>query len=267
MRALGSAQGALDALAALLPDEAERLTESGTETVRVSELRSGDAILVRSGVRMPADGTVVEGQAEFDESMITGESRTVLRSRGDPVVAGTIATDNSLRVRVTAIGEDTALAGIQRLVAEPRRPPRGPRPSPTAPPPSCSTSPPARASSPLLSGHCWAACPTPWSATLRCWSSRSPRSGHPGRRADQEPDGARADADGRRRAGRQDRDPDQGRAGAQGPGRRRGDRPGRAARAGRCGGVGQRAPPWPARSWRPPAGAGSRSHKRAVSRP
>jgi Cu2+-exporting ATPase len=118
MRALGSAQGALDAIAALLPDEAERITASGTETVSVSELRNGDAILVRSGARMPADGTVIEGQAEFDESMITGESRTVLRAPGDPVVAGTIATDNSLRVRVTAIGEDTALAGIQRLVAE-----------------------------------------------------------------------------------------------------------------------------------------------------
>lgn len=118
MRALGSAQGALDALAALLPDEAERITESGTETVPVSALRTGDTILVRSGARMPADGTVIEGQAEFDESMITGESKTVLRSTGDPVVAGTVATDNSLRVQVTAIGEDTALAGIQRLVAE-----------------------------------------------------------------------------------------------------------------------------------------------------
>ncbi|WP_024368574.1 HAD-IC family P-type ATPase, partial [Arthrobacter sp. TB 26] len=118
MRALGSAQGALDALAALLPDEAERITGSGTEIVGVSELRSGDTILVRSGARMPADGTVTEGQAEFDESMITGESKTVLRSPGDPVVAGTIATDNSLRVQVTAIGEDTALAGIRRLVAE-----------------------------------------------------------------------------------------------------------------------------------------------------
>lgn len=118
MRALGSARGALDALAALLPDEAERITGSGTETVSVSELRSGDTILVRSGGRMPADGAVIEGQAEFDESMITGESKTVLRSPGDPVVAGTIATDNSIRVRVTAIGEDTALAGIQRLVAE-----------------------------------------------------------------------------------------------------------------------------------------------------
>ncbi|WP_223983249.1 copper-translocating P-type ATPase [Arthrobacter sp. NicSoilB8] len=118
MRALGSAQGALDALAALLPDEAERVTDAGMETVSVSELRAGDTILVRPGGRMPADGTVSDGHAEFDESMITGESKTVLRTPGDPVVAGTIATDNSVRVRVSAIGEDTALAGIQRLVAE-----------------------------------------------------------------------------------------------------------------------------------------------------
>ena len=118
MRALGSAQGALDALAALLPDEAERVTAAGTETVSLAELRAGDTILVRPGGRMPADGTVSGGQAEFDESMITGESKTVLRAPGDPVVAGTIATDNSVRVRVSAIGEDTALAGIRRLVAE-----------------------------------------------------------------------------------------------------------------------------------------------------
>ena len=118
MRALGSAQGALDALAALLPDEAERITDAGTETVSVSELRAGDLVLVRSGARMPADGTVTEGRAEFDESMITGESKTVPRSPGDTVVAGTVATDNSVRVRITAVGDDTALAGIQRLVAE-----------------------------------------------------------------------------------------------------------------------------------------------------
>ncbi|MFC9333863.1 copper-translocating P-type ATPase [Arthrobacter sp. NPDC057009] len=118
MRALGSAQGALDALAALLPDVAERITDAGTETVSVSELRAGDLVLVRSGARMPADGTVTEGRAEFDESMITGESKTVPRSPGDTVVAGTVATDNSVRVRITAVGDDTALAGIQRLVAE-----------------------------------------------------------------------------------------------------------------------------------------------------
>lgn len=118
MRALGSARGALDALAALLPDEAERITSTGTDTVSVTDLQPGDTVLVRSGARMPADGTISDGQAEFDESMITGESKTVLRSAGDSVVAGTVATDNTVRVRVTAVGDDTALAGIQRLVAE-----------------------------------------------------------------------------------------------------------------------------------------------------
>ncbi|MEV8144641.1 copper-translocating P-type ATPase [Specibacter sp. NPDC078709] len=118
MRALGSARGALDALAALLPDEAERVIEGGTETISVTELQAGDLVLVRSGARMPADGVISDGAAEVDESMITGESKTVPRTVGDPVVAGTVATDNSLRMKVTAVGDDTALAGIQRLVAE-----------------------------------------------------------------------------------------------------------------------------------------------------
>ena len=118
MRALGAASGALDALAALLPDTAELVTGDRIEIVPAAELANGDVVLVRSGGRVPADGTVVEGQAEVDESMITGESRTVARGPGDSVVAGTVATDSALRVRVTAVGEDTALAGIQRLVAD-----------------------------------------------------------------------------------------------------------------------------------------------------
>lgn len=118
MRALGSARGALDALAALLPDEAERVIDGGTETIGITELVAGDIVLVRSGSRMPADGLITEGSAEVDESMITGESKTVPRTIGDPVVAGTVATDSSLRLKVTAVGDDTALAGIQRLVAE-----------------------------------------------------------------------------------------------------------------------------------------------------
>ncbi|MFI7063447.1 copper-translocating P-type ATPase [Kribbella sp. NPDC050124] len=118
MRALGAASGALDALAALLPDAAEKVTADGVVEVSLSELEAGDVVLVRSGGRVPADGTVVDGQAEVDESMITGESRPVSRAVGDPVVAGTVATDNALRIEITAVGEDTALAGIQRLVAE-----------------------------------------------------------------------------------------------------------------------------------------------------
>ena len=118
MRALGQAKGALAALAALLPDEAERVTQTGTETVALADLRAGDVVLVRPGGRVPADGVVTEGDAELDESMVTGESRPVAKRPGDRVVAGTVATDSSIRLRVDAVGEDTALAGIQRLVAQ-----------------------------------------------------------------------------------------------------------------------------------------------------
>jgi Cu2+-exporting ATPase len=119
MRALGQASSALDALAALLPDEAELVVGDGTvRTVPVATLQPGDLVLVRPGARAPADGSIVEGSAEFDESMITGQSRPVRRGAGDRVVAGTVATDSSVRIRVEAVGEDTALAGIQRLVAE-----------------------------------------------------------------------------------------------------------------------------------------------------
>ncbi|MEV0903108.1 heavy metal translocating P-type ATPase [Actinoplanes sp. NPDC049802] len=119
MKAIGQAQGALAALAALLPDDAERLTSSGgVERVPVADLAVGDTVLVRSGARVPADGRITEGAAELDESMITGESRPVARGEGDRVVAGTVATDSAIRVRVDAVGENTALAGISRLVAQ-----------------------------------------------------------------------------------------------------------------------------------------------------
>ncbi len=117
MRSIGQARGALEALAELLPDEAERVTDSGTETVSASDLAEGDLVLVRPGGRVPADGEIEQGEAELDESMVTGESKPVAKQPGDQVVAGTVATDTSIRVRVTAVGEDTALAGIQRLVA------------------------------------------------------------------------------------------------------------------------------------------------------
>lgn len=118
MRAITQARGALSALAALLPDIAERVNGSEAETVPLSELHVGDIVLVRPGTRVPADGTVVEGSADVDESMITGESRTVLKGSGATVIAGTVAKSGSLRVSVTAVGEGTALSGIMRLVAE-----------------------------------------------------------------------------------------------------------------------------------------------------
>ncbi len=119
MTAIMQAQGALSALAALLPDEAERLDDAGEpHAVALADLRVADTVLVRPGARVPADGRIVEGSAELDESMITGESRPVARGPGDRVVAGTVSTDSAIRVRVEAVGDDTTLAGIQRLVAE-----------------------------------------------------------------------------------------------------------------------------------------------------
>ncbi|MCH1868794.1 heavy metal translocating P-type ATPase [Nocardioides sp. CFH 31398] len=119
MRSLAQTSSALDSLAALLPDEAEKVADDGEVTVvDPATLRVGDVVLVRPGGRVPADGTVVDGSASVDESMITGESRPVRRSTGDPVVAGTVATDSGLRVEVTATGDDTALAGIRTLVAD-----------------------------------------------------------------------------------------------------------------------------------------------------
>ncbi|MBZ5687378.1 MAG: heavy metal translocating P-type ATPase [Acidobacteriia bacterium] len=117
MKAISQARGALNALAALLPDTAERLSGTETQTVPISELKMGDIVLVRPGTRVPADGMVVEGAADVDESMITGESRTVAKGAGGKVIAGTVASGGSLRVRITAVGEQTALSGIMRLVA------------------------------------------------------------------------------------------------------------------------------------------------------
>jgi P-type Cu2+ transporter len=118
MKAIGQARGALAALAELLPDDAEVVDGDDVRRVPIDELQVGDVVLVRSGGRVPADGEIVDGAAELDESMITGESRPVAKRVGDRVVAGTVSTDSSIRVRVAAIGDDTALAGIQRLVAD-----------------------------------------------------------------------------------------------------------------------------------------------------
>jgi Cu2+-exporting ATPase len=119
MRSVRQASGALNELAKLMPDAAERILPDGdTEEVPVTELEEGDLLLVRPGASVPADGEIAEGESELDEALITGESRPVPKEPGDQVIAGTINGDGSLRVRVTATGEDTALAGIMRLVEE-----------------------------------------------------------------------------------------------------------------------------------------------------
>ena len=116
MRSIAQARGALTALAELLPDTAERVTATATESVPLSAVSVGDDLLVRPGARVPADGVVAEGEADVDESMISGESKPVSKHSGDRVVAGAVVAGGSLRVRVSAIGDQTALSGIMRMV-------------------------------------------------------------------------------------------------------------------------------------------------------
>jgi Cu2+-exporting ATPase len=120
MRSVRQASGALDELAKLMPDTAERLIENGdTEEVPVWQLSKGDKVLVRPGASIAADGQVVAGSSDVNEAMITGESRLVKKEPGAAVIGGTVNEGSgSLRIEVTATGEDTALSGIMRLVRQ-----------------------------------------------------------------------------------------------------------------------------------------------------
>ena len=118
MASVMNAQGALKELAKLLPDEAELLDGEATRKVAVSELKVGDQVLIRPGAQIPADGEVVKGESDVNESMLTGESKPVKKTAQSQVVAGTINGSGALTVTVTKVGNDTARAGIMKLVAE-----------------------------------------------------------------------------------------------------------------------------------------------------
>lgn len=117
MRSIRQASGALNELARLMPDTANRILADGNiESIPVAQLQGGDLVLVRPGESVPADGAVQEGESDVNEAMLTGESLPVKKREGDKVIAGTINGDGSLRLKITAVGDDTALAGIMRLV-------------------------------------------------------------------------------------------------------------------------------------------------------
>jgi Cu2+-exporting ATPase len=118
MASIAKAENALDAISKLLPDKAEKLINNKPVKVLVSKLKVGDLVLIRPGSSIPVDGIITDGTSSIDEAAITGESKPVSKSLGGEVIAGTSNQDGSLTVEVTKLGEDTALAGIMRLVSE-----------------------------------------------------------------------------------------------------------------------------------------------------
>jgi Cu2+-exporting ATPase len=122
MRSIRRAEGALAELAKLLPNTATRVTGGeGAERlddVPLGELHEGDIVLIRPGASVPADGEIVQGHSNVNESMLTGESRPVDKHTGDRVIAGTVNGEGALRARVLGTGEHTTLASIMRLVEQ-----------------------------------------------------------------------------------------------------------------------------------------------------
>src|SRR5690554_6570496 len=120
MASVEGASNALEELASLVPNVADRIVDGRTEEVPVSQLRSGDLILVRPGQQLAADGEVVEGRSSVNEAFLTGESKPVAKGVGSEVVAGSVNGEGALTVKIFRTGDDTTLSQIQRLVEESR---------------------------------------------------------------------------------------------------------------------------------------------------
>jgi Cu2+-exporting ATPase len=118
MRMTRRATGALQELVKLIPPSANLFKNGEITEIPTSQVKVGDILLIRPGDKVPIDGIIIEGQSSFDESMITGESKPVLRTLGDEVIGGTINGMGSIQIRVDKTGEETALAQIIKLMED-----------------------------------------------------------------------------------------------------------------------------------------------------
>src|SRR5680860_529819 len=118
MRARGGANDAIRALLALAPPKAVVLRDGEPVEVPTAAVAVGDLLLIRPGAKLPVDAVVEEGESEVDESTVTGESLPVHKSPGDQLIGATINKNGTLRASATAVGSDTALAQIVKLVQE-----------------------------------------------------------------------------------------------------------------------------------------------------
>jgi P-type Cu2+ transporter len=118
LRARGGANDAIRALLDLAPPMAVVIRDGEEREVPTAEVQVGDLLLIRPGAKVPVDAEVLEGDSSVDESMVTGESLTVSKEPGDKLIGATINKQGTLRARATAVGSDTALAQIVKLVQE-----------------------------------------------------------------------------------------------------------------------------------------------------
>lgn len=117
-RAKRTTLNALHELMKLQPETAHVLHNGQETEIPATQVVSGDIVIVRPGERIPVDGQIVEGRSSVDESIITGESRPIVRAQGDPVIGGSLNYDGALRFRATAVGEQSVLAQMLRLMEQ-----------------------------------------------------------------------------------------------------------------------------------------------------
>jgi len=118
MRSVLGASKALEALADLMPDEANLVHDDHVMKVKVSELESGNIILIKPGEKVPADGIIVEGKSDLNESMLTGESKPVSKSVGDEIMGGAVNGSGAIKVEVKGTGDDTYLSKVIKMVQD-----------------------------------------------------------------------------------------------------------------------------------------------------
>ena len=118
MRSVLGASKALEALAALMPDEAHLVHDDHVMKVKVSELKTGNIILIKPGEKVPADGIIIEGESDLNESMLTGESKPVSKSKGAEVIGGAINGSGAIKVKVKGTGDDTYLSKVIKMVQD-----------------------------------------------------------------------------------------------------------------------------------------------------
>jgi len=115
-QAKGKAGEAIRRLVDLQPQTATLLKDGKELTVEAESLQRDDLVLIRPGEKIPADGMIIDGISTVDEAMVTGESMPVVKEAGHPVIAGCVNGNGFLRVKVTAVGMDTVLAGIVHMI-------------------------------------------------------------------------------------------------------------------------------------------------------